>query len=131
MPIGSCLALTNFFSLLEETIFGCVDFLYWNFVFCFIDLLHFVIFFPLLSLSLICWFFFSNFLRWMFISLNSILSYFLICTFKVVQWVRLHASTLQGAQIQSLIWELTSCMSQGMAKKGKEKKLVVFALPVL
>ena len=131
MPIGSCLALTNFFSLFEETILGFVDFLYCNFVFCFIDLLHFVIFFPLLSLSLICWFFFSNFLRWMFISLNSILSYFLICTFKVVQWVRLHASTLQGAQIQSLIWELTSCMSQGMAKKGKEKKRVVFALPVL
>ena len=131
MPIGSCLALINFISLFEETILGFVHFLYCNFVFCFIDLLHFVIFFPLLSLSLICWVFFSNFLRWMFISLNSILSYFLICTFKIVQWVRLHASTLQGAQIQSLISELTSCMPQVMAKKEKEKKLVVFALPVL
>ena len=40
----------------------------------------------------------------------------------VVQWLGLHAST-PGAQVQSLVGELTFCMLHGTAPKNTNKKI--------
>ena len=42
-----------------------------------------------------------------------------------VLWLRLHAST-KGAQVQSLVQELRSCMLCGMTKKLKKKNFVAY-----